>query len=116
MLIYEFVERTGYFPKSMDEWNKIEKEYMADPDIHKDDFCPKWAEQHSKKVKKQHYDTDFFIKDLIKGSGTYEERCRSFEYWINRTLKIRRDIRGKYCLATAFLHFMERKSLGYALN
>lgn len=54
--------------------------------------------------------------DLNSADMSYVEGPFTWTLSAVPSIKIRRDIRGKYCLATAFLHFMERKSLGYALN
>lgn len=45
MLLSEFITRTGYTPKTAEEYRQIEAEYYAYPGD-KDQFCHDWAQRN----------------------------------------------------------------------
>lgn len=49
MLIQEFIERTGYTPKTTEEYRKIEDMYYDFPGD-KDQFCKFWKRNHLRRV------------------------------------------------------------------
>ena len=115
MLIYEFVERTGYFPKSMKEWKKIETEYMLNPKrFSKDQFCEEWAERNKKKVREQQETTTCYLNTyFFDYSTTLSKNAEHFNVFIEKDLRIRKDIRGTYDYSSAIINYMRRKSFGY---
>lgn len=72
----EFTERTGYTPATDEEYQAIEKMYMAAGNMDKDEFCEHWVKVHNddlfrtiycdmKKMKRQ----NDFLRDKVDKSA-----------------------------------------------
>lgn len=117
MLIYEFIERTGYFPTSAEEWLKICDEY-TNTEAHKNDFCAKWVESHKRKVKNQQDITkECFAHTIIGGNGNFYERGLLFMYYIIHELKIKRNIRTRIIESwSSYIEYVVKQAFGEFMN
>ena len=116
MLIYEFSERTGYFPTTTKEWKQINAEYMAMPEnVFKDEFCQQWVKQNSDKVRKQQEKTCEVLKICLENNYKPKQARLKFNVTLLRDFKMQADIYEDYRndLFSVIVKFMQLKSFGF---
>lgn len=112
MLIYEFSERTGYFPTTEKEWEQINAEYMAMPEnVFKDEFCQQWVNKHLDKVKKQQEIT----AEIFQQTFLQVKKINEGKKWFNEELHTQLHINVFYecSYIKILLHYMQLKSFGF---